>query len=345
MQNHSLSSFVAISLPGNSSFETYSPEQVQESGKQEQFPTSQRKTFVLAPFANSELPTLWFENLQKVKPSDFSVIELQNANSVLDFPKETSRQEYFEQFSKAKNQLENNQIKKVILSRIIITDTKSSQPFDYFKKLCETSPNTFNYLCYHPSCGLWIGASPEILIESNSKVLKTVALAGTRPAEENPPQWRDKEIEEQKIVSDYIRSILELNFEAPLNYKEAENHFTGSVWHLKSSFEQTLDINESPNFEKLIQQLHPTPAISGLPKEKALSIIKQVEKHRRDYYTGYTGIIENDQINLFVNLRCMRWKGDKAALYLGGGITNASDPEEEWNETIFKANTLLKHFS
>ena len=91
-----------------------------------------------------------------------------------------------------------------------------------------------------------------------------------------------------------------------------------------------------------IAELHPTPAVCGLPKNLADDFIRLKEKHERKYYTGYLGPWKlNQQVDLFVNLRCMEVTDDEFILYAGGGITAHSIPEKEWEETNQKAATLL----
>ena len=95
--------------------------------------------------------------------------------------------------------------------------------------------------------------------------------------------------------------------------------------------------------ENLIKYLHPTPAVCGLPKETAKDFILQNENYTRSYYSGYLGELNvNENTQLFVNLRCMEVKDAKIALYVGGGITKASIPEKEFEETVAKAMVMKK---
>jgi len=93
---------------------------------------------------------------------------------------------------------------------------------------------------------------------------------------------------------------------------------------------------------EFITNLHPTPAVCGLPKDKSLELILQTEKHNREYYAGYCGPINyQNKTDLFVNLRCMKILEDQLALFVGGGLTKDSVPTKEWDETVLKAKTLL----
>ena len=95
--------------------------------------------------------------------------------------------------------------------------------------------------------------------------------------------------------------------------------------------------------ENLINSLHPTPAICGIPKSVATDFILKYEGYNRAYYSGYLGELNmNDSTNLFVNLRCMQIENNMAAIYVGGGITNESIPENEWLETVSKSEIMKK---
>ena len=121
-------------------------------------------------------------------------------------------------------------------------------------------------------------------------------------------------------------------------------------------------LKQNISLSALIKNLHPTPATCGLPKDNAKSFILENENYNRKYYTGFLGElnfkqkstrnknrrnVENNayaliknETNLYVNLRCMQIKNNKATLYVGGGITKDSNPELEWQETVNKTNTM-----
>jgi isochorismate synthase len=73
-----------------------------------------------------------------------------------------------------------------------------------------------------------------------------------------------------------------------------------------------------------------------------MDFIKTSEKHSRGYYAGFLGPMGiSEPLRLYVNLRCMRVYDDRLILYIGGGITRESIPQDEWEETEIKADTLL----
>ena len=203
-----------------------------------------------------------------------------------------------------------------------------------FKALNEKYSNTFNYLISIENVGCWMGSTPELLLSIFKNKFSTVSIAGTK-ANENLA-WGEKEIEEQKMVTDYIFSTLKKSAENVLK----NGPFTikaGTVEHLKTNFSGDID---SENWKSLVLSLHPTPATCGLPKVAAQKLISETEKHPRQFYTGFLGPITKTEKTLFVNLRCMEIQGKYAYLYLGGGITAKSIAESEWIETEKKALTL-----
>ena len=89
--------------------------------------------------------------------------------------------------------------------------------------------------------------------------------------------------------------------------------------------------------------LHPTSAVCGTPKQEAIDFILATEKHERSMYSGYLGPVNLDNAtHLFVNLRTVEIKGNRAIFYAGCGITEDSDPEKEWQETQMKCQTLQR---
>ncbi len=92
-----------------------------------------------------------------------------------------------------------------------------------------------------------------------------------------------------------------------------------------------------------LKNLHPTPAISGSPKEISVQHILNTEKHERAYYTGFLGPVNlHEYSQVFVNLRCLKYENHKLIIYTGAGITADSVPEKEWEEVQLKAQTILK---
>jgi isochorismate synthase len=92
----------------------------------------------------------------------------------------------------------------------------------------------------------------------------------------------------------------------------------------------------------MLDLLHPTSAVCGMPKTRSQEFLKKQESFQRELFSGYLGPVNmNDETHLFVNLRCMQIQPQHAILYAGAGVTEDSIPEKEWIETQLKCDTLL----
>jgi isochorismate synthase len=140
------------------------------------------------------------------------------------------------------------------------------------------------------------------------------------------------------MVTDYISEritscgVTQIEKDGPSTAK------AGNVVHLKTTFKFAADGNVGVGM--LVDTLHPTPAVCGLPKEEAQQYIIETEQHDREYYTGFAGVVSsNKEAELYVNLRCMK-VAQQLSLFAGGGITAKSVGEREWMETNHKLRTL-----
>lgn len=256
-----------------------------------------------------------------------------------------TKEDFCSLVEKTINKIKSSNISKIVTSRTLKKDLKKDfSVTESFYKMTQKYNDAFVYLISTVETGTWMGATPEILLKQENNYYRTMSLAGTQKYIENihinDYKWSDKEIQEQKTVTDYIREILD---NKNLKYSETDlfNTKAGSVIHLRTDFKIT-NLNNINQFNDLVTSLHPTPAVCGLPKDKSMSFIIENELHDRDFYTGFLGTINVDNnSHLRVNLRCMEISKDNIILYLGCGINKDSNPEKEWIETEIKAETLL----
>lgn len=253
-----------------------------------------------------------------------------------------SQKDYLKDIDTAIERIKKTKLSKVIVSRLIEKERKNESIGNLFMQLRNKTPNAFVYMVNLPESGLWMGATPEVLLLSKGKTMETVSLAGTQcRREDSDYSWHTKEIEEQAFVSRYMLDVFYRFKVHPYTTQGPETMESGTVAHLKTSFHFSARKIENCMGD-FIDDLHPTPAVCGLPKSRADHFISEIEKHDRRYYTGYLGPWRlNSSVRLFVNLRCMEITPSKYILYAGGGITSKSVPEEEWEETDNKAKTLL----
>ena len=185
-----------------------------------------------------------------------------------------------------------------------------------------------------------------MLLSNSTTSFRTVALAGTKALEPNQTlgeiAWTQKEIEEQALVSRYI-----INCFKTLRLREFHEHGpktvqAGTLAHLKTEFVVHYDeVHFDELANQMINLLHPTSAVCGMPIDEAKPWIKEVESHEREFYAGFLGPVQlEDRTDIFVNLRCMKIDKGLIRFYAGAGITEDSNPEKEYEETEMKMNIL-----
>lgn len=259
-----------------------------------------------------------------------------------------TKEAYCHWVEQAKERIKSDEIDKIVLSRTIIVNLNENfDPLSLYNKLTKAYPNAFISLVAIPAIGTWIGVSPELLLSVNKSELITVALAGTQSVNSNSNlsniKWGDKELKEHALVSDFIRNCFFKQNITSFTEQGPETVQAGNLLHLQTKFHLNLSqVNHNDIANRILMDLHPTPAVCGSPKREALDFILDHETHDREFYTGFLGPVNLDnQSHLFVNLRCLQLKTASAILYAGSGITIDSFPEKEWLEAELKLNTLL----
>lgn len=338
--------FAAYRLPG----ETMARIIVELEPKGESVPKKEAVgEFVLAPFADSDTASVLRIRADWDLPSDgiegdhlwelgmYPDVEIASK----ELPYTMNRSEHLALVQDAIDEIDNSSTDKIVISRVELVDRDSKLHLhEIFNGLCEAYPTAYVSLVHHPEAGIWIGASPETLLQGWQCYFQTMALAGTRKLLPGMTEvsWRPKEREEQAMVADFISGVLE-DLDATIMAKTGPvSSLAGQMAHLKTMFEFEFD----GDVHTLIQKLHPTPAVSGLPQKDSIEFIVDREPHDREYYAGYMGVINpKGNTRLWVNLRNMQVFDKHFALYIGGGITSDSQAMEEWQETQLKAGTLL----
>lgn len=282
-------------------------------------------------------------NIKEISINDFLNHEIFNddlGTELLGFEEESSTG-YQEKLVKVIDFIKDNQLSKLVISRrklVQFNDSKLSLS-QTFLNLCETYKNAFVYF-FIKDGECWLGAFSELLGKFDKKTseFQTMSLAGTIPVDEN---WTDKEIEEQKPVTDFISNTLK-NYASEVYKSDTYDHVSGNIKHLRNDFSAKISEND---LEKIIYELHPTPAVCGIPKEICQNAIENFETLPRNFYAGYIKVETEENVQYFVNLRCAEFFKNAALIYVGGGITAESSPEKEWGETELKSEAVLKNLS
>ncbi|RQO37969.1 hypothetical protein DBR39_13865 [Chryseobacterium sp. KBW03] len=279
-------------------------------------------------------------DIVEIDPSEFDHTSITN-DAFINAPTGSipeTREEYCKTLQEVIEVIKKNNLPKLVYSRRkIFTDFTIIDFKESFNNLCKSYPNAFRYL-FNDGENAWMGAFSEVLGKFNKTTheFETMALAGTLPVLE---EWSEKEIEEQKPVTSYIQDILK-NYSDKVQQSETYDHISGNIKHLRTDFKTTI---QPEDLDRIIQDLHPTPAVCGIPKDFCNENIRKYEKFPREFYAGYSKVETEESILYFVNLRCARLYKDAVHIFVGGGITAQSSPEKEWKETELKSEAILKN--
>jgi menaquinone-specific isochorismate synthase len=246
-----------------------------------------------------------------------------------------------------------NVYEKVVLARKVSFDFDA--PLDAAALLMALKHNTSH--CFHflfqpePQSG-FLGASPERLYRRDREVIRTEAIAGSRPrgtsrsddenltaqllASEKDIREHDYVVKEiHRTLIDYCSLLVADKQPQVVKLKRCQHLLTGFKGRLKHGVKDA----------DLLKSLHPTPAVGGFPRGRALQDIARLEPFDRGWYAGPVGWIEKDAAQFVVGIRSGLTEGNKLHLYSGAGIVDGSVPQEEWNEVETKISDFLALFA
>lgn len=253
----------------------------------------------------------------------------------------------------ALRKISTNELEKVVIARKTKLELSDKFSLQTVHNLLLKNCNDCVVFSIKEANSIFFGATPEKLFSFNKNILQTEALAGSIERSKNETEdaflgnqlLRDpKELNEQKKVLDYILSILskyadDINFNKIPFIKKLN-----SVQHLQTKI--TASINNNFDILKFLNEIHPTPAVCGLPKDDALKFILETENFDRGLYAGVIGWFNNYNVGEFyVGIRSALLKEHIIHLFAGCGIVEGSIPQKEFQETEIKLKPILSLFS
>ncbi len=210
-------------------------------------------------------------------------------------------------------------------------------------------PDCYSFSVGNGAGGVFLGASPERLIQVQQRHLYTEALAGSAPRGVTPAtdiqlaqslRTSPKELHEHRLVADFIERQLEDLGLKPQRATEPQVFQLTGIQHLQTPIHCALPQGLHP-FE-VLAQLHPTPAVGGVPQQAACEQIEQLEGFERSLYASPLGWIDGQgNCEFCVGIRSALLQGNQAQLFAGAGIVSGSEPAQERAEVELKLRTLL----
>lgn len=251
---------------------------------------------------------------------------------------------------KAKQTIDDKELKKVVLARKI-TQSLPQKPkvADILSNLELQYPDCFVF-CVNPKGGSYfIGATPERLARFTPTQVETESLAGST--------MRGKTYEEDDDLAGKLLNskkdrlehqiVIEAIEEDLVPYSERMEHSSSpqvkklpNVQHLYTPISAVF--KEGISRTNVLKDLHPTPAVGGFPREKALEFIEKEESFTRGWYASPIGWINSHGTGEFyVAIRSGLIEQNIAHFYAGCGIVKDSDPKNEWMETELKFKPMV----
>ncbi|MFR2414887.1 MAG: isochorismate synthase [Veillonella nakazawae] len=233
---------------------------------------------------------------------------------------------------------------KVVSSREV--EFTSETPYNVasiLANLVDNNPNCFIF-GYEKDGRTFVGASPEILVRHRGSEILSYALAGTAP-KDGPNAWTEeqlltntKNIIEHNIVRNRIVNTMR-QITPHVTVGETGIMELSHLYHLRTIITAKDSTKSLVEWAKL---LHPTPALGGEPREKALALLQEYESHERGMYAAPFGFMKDmgDGI-VVVAIRSALIMDNVLYAYAGCGVVADSDADEEYAETNNKMRTIL----
>lgn len=239
--------------------------------------------------------------------------------------------------------------KLVLARRTDLSLSAALHPLELLRAYQKETPGCFHFLFQPAADEAFLGASFERLFKRSGTRCWTEAIAGTRPRGVSAAGDRALEAEllndpkerlEHRHVVDAIReSLAPLLQEIVADELPVVEKFSDSQ-HLVSRFVGVLEPDVTDG--RILERLHPTPAVAGTPTAAALDRIAAVEAFDRGWYAGPVGWVGRDEAEFAVAIRSGLLRGRELSVYAGAGIVAGSDPQREWAEVELKISNILK---
>ena len=254
---------------------------------------------------------------------------------------------------KALTALKNGELDKLVLSRAYSFDINNKIIWDsLLQKLYERFPDCYLYFIKKNS-SIFFGSSPEMFLKVSNQSAEVESVAGSAARGEKTEsdyelekflKTSEKNHQEHLFVSDFITGILIKYSNNVRVIEEKQIRKLDNIQHLITRI--SAEFNSNENLFELIDSLFPTPAVCGVPKGKAINLIRKLEAHDRGLYSGLVGLFDFEgNCELAVSIRSALVKDNQVIAFAGAGLVKDSNPQEEFLETNLKLNTILSLFT
>lgn len=298
---------------------------------------------------NNSTPQFWFGKPENIKIlPDLFIKEPPFTASLNNKSISILKEKYFQSINQIKHHLKDGDVYQINKTYPLNFELQG-KPFELYSQLSwKISPRRGFYL--NTGNHQFLSFSPEEFIKVKNNKISTFPMKGTRPEGKNEFERKQniealsnskKDKAEHLMIVDLLRNdlgkICEFGSVKTKSLYGIQTYET--VHHMVT--EVYGELKKDSSFCKTIKALFPGGSITGAPKEKAMTIIDNLENYSRGIYTGSMGYIKsNGDMDFNIAIRTMTITQNKVKYPVGGGIVWDSNPQEEWNETKIKAKIL-----
>ena len=276
--------------------------------------------------------------------------ENKKTKNKIKFSSSVSKDEYLDSIKKIKEYIVEGDVMQVVYGQELTTPFKDS-PIDLYKSLRKLNPSPYMYFLKIDDLHI-VGASPEILVRLQNNEVTVRPIAGTIKRGKNEKEDNElasklkndpKEIAEHLMLIDLGRNdvgrIAKIGSVETTEQMKIEKY--SHVMHLVSNVIGELD--EGYSSIDVLKATFPAGTLSGAPKVRAMEIIDELEPDRRGVYGGAIGYLSwTGNMDLAIAIRTAVIQDKELSVRAGGGVVYDSDPEAEYQESLNKAQSIIK---
>lgn len=293
---------------------------------------------------------LWLTTINVTDAQALEMISLQSGFVSAHFEQGAiSTEKYKVNVDKALEAISSHQVEKVVLARDLVATVPTDFNINPALKKLEAKFDT----CYIYSVAGMFGASPELLVKVADSRVTARVLAGTAGRGTDPSvdaaigaalNESPKNRVEHKFAIDSLVEALEPLCEEVTVDSEPFSIELPNLWHLASDVTAVLKADSSSL--QVVSALHPSAAVAGTPKDKALELIQEIEGLDRGRYAGPVGWLGADGDGVWaIALRGAQLTEQTLTAFAGCGIVAGSDPQAELDEAILKFKPIVDALS
>ena len=276
--------------------------------------------------------------------------ERKKTKNKINFSSSVSKKEYLDSIKKIKDYIIEGDVMQVVYGQELTTPFEGS-PVELYKALRKLNPSPYMYFLKIDDLHI-VGASPEILVRLQNNEVTVRPIAGTIKRGKNEKEDNElastlkndpKEIAEHLMLIDLGRNdvgrIAKIGSVETTEQMKIEKY--SHVMHLVSNVIGELD--EGYSSIDVLKATFPAGTLSGAPKVRAMEIIDELEPDRRGVYGGAIGYLSwTGNMDLAIAIRTAVIQDKELSVRAGGGVVDDSDPEAEYQESLNKAQSIIK---